>query len=135
MKLRLHQWYYKLRLVIALPRHTVLLLLPELMVIVLSGMMVTVALASIDPHPAPSKLIVKVPDAAGVPVIVTTSAAQFPVRPAGKPGKCGTGCICCCIGYRCRWLHLNIMTDYQFLQAKLMLLNTELRPYLPVVSE
>lgn len=61
---------------------------PEDSVIVLFGftVMVPEVVTGIIPHP-PVKVTVygNVPETVGVPEIVTTLAAQFPVTPAGKP--------------------------------------------------
>ncbi len=59
---------------------------PEESVIVLSEFTVIVPLAEAVPQPPVKDTVyVNVPETLGVPLIVTTSEAQFPVTPVGKP--------------------------------------------------
>ncbi len=59
---------------------------PVVNVMVLLFVTVIIPVEETDPQPpVRDTLYVNVPDTVGVPLIVTTSAAQFPVTPAGNP--------------------------------------------------
>ncbi len=59
---------------------------PDVSVIVLSELTVIVPLAEAVPQPPVKETVyINVPEILGVPLIVTTSEAQFPVMPVGKP--------------------------------------------------